>query len=209
MNKLYTSIIDYFNSKNNSYLKPEILCHPHIPKPLHGLAPREIKGKEWWDGIRQEAYKKYDYHCVACGVHKSEAKKHKWLEAHEFWNIDYNTGICEIKSIEPLCHYCHNFIHSGRLSMIINKEKTMEEVIDILEHGFKILSSNKLKAFYHTIGLAEYIGARTYGVQPYYVNDSNLDWNDYKLIFEGNEYHSKFKSFDEWFDFYSNLNAIN
>lgn len=117
-------------------LKPEILCHPHIPKPLHGVAPRAIKGQTWWDKTRQEAYRSTDYHCVACGVHKHEAKKHKWLEAHEFWNIDYNTGVCEVKSIEPLCHYCHNFIHSGRLSMIVGKEKSKQEVIDILEHGF-------------------------------------------------------------------------
>ena len=93
-------------------LKPEILAHPHIPKPMHGLSPRTIMGNEWWDVTRKEVYAKYDYHCIACGVPKAEAIAHHWLEAHEFWHIDYRTGVCEISSIEPLCHYCHNFIIS-------------------------------------------------------------------------------------------------
>ena len=170
-------------------LNPEILCHPHIPIPLHGVCPRNIKGTEWWDIVRQEAYKSTDYCCSACGVHKSQAKKHKWLEAHEFWDIDYMTGICKVESIRPLCHYCHNFIHSGRLSMIIDKEKSKEEIIEILEHGFKILKSNNLKCFPFTQAFANKIGAKTFGVLSYQMKTNpNLQDHDFVLIFEGKEY---------------------
>lgn len=195
------------NEANNApQLKPEILCHPNIPKPLHGVAPREIKGTEWWNNIRQDVYKSTDYHCVACGVHKSKAKKFKWLEAHEFWKIDYNTGICEITSIEPLCHYCHNFIHSGRLSVIINKEKSKKEVKEILEHGFNILSKNNLKAFPYTLDLARKLNANTYDVEAYEITiNPNIKWSDFKLIFEGREYKSKFNSQQEWQNHYNNL----
>jgi hypothetical protein len=97
-------------------MKPEILTHPNIPKPLHGLNPRSILGIEWWDKVRYEAQKRNNFKCFACGIDKYETKE-KWLEGHEYWNIDYKTGKCEVVSIEPLCHKCHNFIHSGRLAM--------------------------------------------------------------------------------------------
>jgi hypothetical protein len=186
-------------------LKPEILTHPNIPKPLHGMNPRTILGKEWWDKTRQEAYASTDYHCSSCGVHKSEAKKHKWLEAHEYWDINCMTGICEVKDIVPLCHYCHNFIHSGRLSMILGKSKSKEEVIEILEHGFKILKENNLKCFAYSKYLARKLGAKTYDVD-YYMPEENedLEWSDYALILEGKTYKSKFDNIEEWKEFYKN-----
>lgn len=184
-------------------LKPKILTHPHIPKPLHGIAPREIMGKDWWDKERQKVYALYGYHCAACGVHKSKAKKHKWLEAHEFWDINYETGICKIQSIEPLCHYCHNFIHSGRLSVIIDKEKSEKEVKEILEHGFKILSDNKLLCFPFTLSLGIDLDCNTYDVKTYILRTENILWTDWKLIWDGKEYRSKFQSEKEWKLFYN------
>ena len=185
-------------------LKPEILCHPHVPKPLHGVNPRDIMGRTLWDKTRLNAYASTDYHCVACGVAKHEAKKHKWLEAHEYWNIDYMTGTCSVTSIEPVCHYCHNFIHSGRLSVIVGKEKSKKEVVDILEHGFRILSEHNLKAFQFTVSLAKKLGANTYGVQGYApVVNENLKWSDFKLVYEGNEYRSKFNDIEEWYCHYN------
>jgi len=185
-------------------LKPEILTHPNIPKPLHGLSPRTIMGQKWWDNIRIQVYRKYEYHCIACGISKFLAKGHKWLEAHEYWNIDYMKGICEIKSIEPLCHYCHNFIHSGRLSMIIGKEKTIDETIQILEHGFEIIHNNKLKCFPSTLELGYFLKCNTYDVDSYILPDDNILWSDWKLIWDGKEYYSKFASFEEWRKFYAN-----
>jgi len=184
-------------------LKPEILTHPNIPKPLHGLNPRSIMGQEWWDEQRQLAYARNDFCCIACGVSKHEAKKHKWLEAHEFYNIDYNTGRVEIQSIEPLCHYCHNFIHSGRMKMIVGKEKSEEEVIEILEHGFKILSDNNLKCFEPTLDLAEELGAETFEVESYDIPNVRIEWKNWKLIFNNQEFVSKFDSFEDWKKFYA------
>jgi hypothetical protein len=185
-------------------LKPEILTHPHIPKPMHGLSPRTIMGLDWWYSIRKEVYARYNYHCIACGVSQTEAKLHHWLEAHEFWHIDYETGICEITSIEPLCHYCHNFIHSGRMAIILGKEKSKEKIVKILEHGFRILAKNKLKCFPFTLNFAESLCANTCGVDAYDLPDGDVAWKDWKLIWNGYEYHSRFKSFAEWKSFYQN-----
>jgi hypothetical protein len=156
-------------------------------------------GQAAWDVERRKAYASTDYHCIACGVHKSQAKAHQWLEAHEFYKIDYGAGRVEIEKIIPLCHYCHNFIHSGRLSMILDEEKTEEEVIDILEHGFKILSENDLTAFYGTLRLAEELGANTYGVTATLLPDGEMPaWEDWRLVWRGEEYPPKYKTYEEW-----------
>lgn len=180
--------------------------HPNIPKPLHGVSPRTIEGEEWWEKERRLTYARYDYHCIACGVVKHEARKHHWLEAHEYWQIDYNTGICRVDSIEPLCHYCHNFIHSGRLAMILGKEKTKVEVVEILEHGFEILAGAKLDCFPGTWWLAERLSAYTYGVMPYRFPDEDIAWNEWKLLWNGKEYHSPYKDFWAWQEHYKGGN---
>jgi len=184
------------------YLKPEILTHPNIPKPLHGTSPRTILGDVWWNKTRQEAYARNDYHCIACGVHKTKAQKHKWLEAHEFYKIDYENGVVEIESIEPLCHYCHNFIHSGRLRMIMGKEKSKQEVVRILEHGFSILYEANLKCFSGTLELAEEIGCPTFGVKCYADPVKIAPWELWRLVIEGKSYKGQFETFESWKTFY-------
>ena len=189
------------NSK--AKLRPEVLTHPNIPKPLHGLNPRTVKGKEWWDKTRFKAQEKYDYCCAACGVPKQEAKKHQWLEGHEYWDINYKTGVCEVIEIVPLCHYCHNFIHSGRLSAVAGKDKPLNEVREILKHGFKILKENNLKAFEGTIDVAIRLGVDTLGVSYYQLKPNILKWSDYSMLLEGQQYNSLFKNFKEWEKHYS------
>jgi hypothetical protein len=184
-------------------LRPEILTHPNIPKPLHGINPRSIMGQEWWDLKRKEVYAKNNFRCIACGVHKNNAKKHKWLEAHEFYNINYKKGIVEIVSIESLCHFCHNFIHSGRLKAILGKDKSLEEVRAILEHGFEILSQNNLKCFPGTLSLGKNLFCNTFGVVDYKIPKSEAKWSDWLMIFEGKEFKSKFNSYENWQDFYN------
>ena len=192
--------------RNYEYtINPVILQHPNIPKPLHGVNPRTIFGEEWWNKTRKDAYASNNYHCFACGVHKSQAKKYKWLEAHEFWDINEHTGICEVKEIVPLCHYCHKFIHSGKLQMdLLKGKKSIDECIEILEHGFKILSDNKLKAFPGTLLFANKISANTYGVKYYKIKD-DLAWEDYVMLYNGKYYGSKFKSCKEWEEHYKTI----
>lgn len=159
-------------------------------------------GNSWWNIKRQEVYASSDYHCIACGVHKSEAKLHQWLEAHEYYRYNYAKGIARIESIEPLCHFCHNFIHSGRLASIVGKEKSATEVRYILEHGFQILAQNKLQCFPFTLELAQSLEAETFGVTAYTPPKKIAPWSKWKLIFEGKEYTPHFQTYEEWANHY-------
>ena len=163
---------------------PSILLHPQIPKPLHLLNPRTILGDEWWNKCRQEAYARHKYCCYACGTHKLIAKYHNWLEAHEFYSINYKTG--EVKFIElvALCHSCHNYIHKGRMTMVVGTDDMPEEkYLDILTHGDKILRDNKLKTKIPKV---------------------KCEWKDWHLIIEDKNYGQRFHSYEEWSTYWRN-----
>lgn len=183
---------------------PTILTHPNIPKPLHGINPRTVMGQSWWNKERKKAYQSTSFRCLACDIQKRRAKYHQWLEAHEYYNYDYRNGTLTLEKIIPLCHSCHNFIHSGRLYILHQKgEISFSKVKDILEHGFAILKENNLNAFFGTIQVAEELGIHT-DVEPEIPEPCYVEWHEWKMVIEGKEYYSKFKNEEEWAAFYDN-----
>lgn len=170
-------------------LRPEILSQPNIPVPLHGMAPRVVFGESWWNMKRQAAYQSNNNCCIACGRPAMLTETHR-LEAHEMWEFDYENGIGTVIDIVPLCHYCHNFIHSGRLSMILGEEKTFEEVQAILTHGFKILDYHNLKVFPFTFSLARQMDVDTLRVTPYELQ-LKMKMSDWEMHYNGKVYHPK------------------
>ncbi len=173
------------------FTRPELLTHPNIPKPLHGLNPRTILGQEWWDKQRNKAYKKNNYCCWACGVHKDLAKYKKWLEAHESYDYDWINGKLELQEIAALCHCCHNFIHSGRLQILQDKCQISERKFsDIMNHGLSILRK-----------FPELLEAWDMRHAPGHF--SNVTWKDWHIVIEGQKYFSKFENVEEWYEFYN------
>ena len=161
-------------------LRPEVLLLPQIPKPMHGLAPRVVLGTKWWDETRQACYKSTDYHCVACGVHKTQARGPKWLEAHERYRTDYK--VCRLYYLEavPLCHFCHNYIHQGRLQALLEKHQiTQHKFVQIMQHGERVLvKAGLLRPEHQEIDLAQ--------------------WSKWRLVLFGKMYKPKFKTFQAW-----------
>lgn len=187
-------------------LIPEILTHPNIPKPLHGVNPRSIMGEIEWGLIKTETYKKYGYRCAACGVHVHQARFHKRLEAHENYEIDYFNGRVMIKSIEPLCHCCHQFIHSGFLSISFKNGNVSKGFVKfVLQHGINILNKHGLKIFPYTGELAKSFGCINIP-EGYAVSNFGAEWSKWRLVYEGKEYPPIHKSFGDWETFYSNEN---
>ncbi len=170
-------------------MRPEILLHPNIPQPLQGMSPRVILGEEWWDTKRKEAYKKHNYHCWACGVHKSDAKYKQWLEGHECYVFNYEKGTAFMVEVVALCYMCHAFIHSGLTQVWFNNNKiNKKEYGDIIKHGENLLKTVDYKK-----------------LNPYIIDSycKVADWADWKIIVDGKVYPTKFKNISEWKEHYS------
>lgn len=163
---------------------PAILLHPQIPKPMHGMAPRSVLGKVWWNKEREAAYASTNYHCEACGVPKWQAKYKQWLEAHEVYRIDYLKGRMIYERACPLCHYCHNYIHSGRLQWLFETRQINHiKYAAIIQHGDQVLAKAGLRK------QAPYAGP-------------TADWTEWHLVINGVEYPGKFKSMDDWLQYH-------
>ena len=100
---------------------PSILLTKRIPQPLHHRNPRSILTEidaDWWDRTRRRVYCSSGDHCRCCGVHKTDQLGwSKNIDAHELYDINYQTGEMRLKAIVPLCASgCHAGVHFGRLT---------------------------------------------------------------------------------------------
>lgn len=161
-------------------LRPEILMGPNTPKPMHGVAPRVVLGTKWWNEERNRAYKSTNYHCLTCGVHRSNAQRHKWLEGHEVYDVDYRAGRLIYVECVPLCHYCHNYIHSGRLQSLLEKgDISHQKFAAIVRHGDSIIKQSGL-------------------VKPLPYDGPFAEWSEWRLLVNGQEFSPLYKSLTEW-----------
>lgn len=196
-------------------LYPNLLFHPNIPKPLHGMAPRLYLGKEWWDRTKGTAKEKLNQHCWACGVHKTAAKYHGWLEAHECYSIDYAIGRVEYVGTCALCHSCHNYIHDGRMLILVQKgEFPLKKYLDILDHGNAILERFVTEQGQKWLGgknaFEPELLVENYPFFAFF--DKNLkwsgmgeapSWDEYHMIINGEKYSPIHRSFEDWKRYYS------
>jgi hypothetical protein len=168
--------------------RPELLLHDLIPPPLHGLAPRTVKGNTWWDVQRKSAMAKNMWKCWACNIPKTKAKKHKWLEGHESYDIDWKKGTCTLTEIVSLCHYCHNYIHLGRLQAMVEYGRESKEFMqDVVTHGNNLTAHLKKPKQPSPVDMAP--------------------WGQWVLIIDGVPYPSRFTSVEQWSGYYHWINT--
>ena len=116
-----------------------------------------------------------------------------------------------------MCHYCHQFIHDGRLFILLQKGEISEQYyLSILAHGNSLLK--------------DWLGLKTPFVKrPFQQNEPfcfhpnwltvpklkplewkfnpslpEAKWENYHLIFEGKRYERKHPTFQDWQNFYGN-----
>lgn len=171
--------------------RPEILLCPNIPKPMHGLAPRVVLGGSWWDKTRKEAYDSTNRRCIACGVHKYRAKARKWLEGHELYHTDYRLGRLTYLETVPLCHFCHNYIHDGRLQMLLEKGLVHhQKYAAIIQHGNRVLAEANLCKLTRKQREEELLHKAVAG--------ELAEWSDWRLVLFGSEYPPLYCDENEW-----------
>ena len=177
--------------KQSWKIRPEVLLCMNVPKPMHGVAPRVVLGSKWWNATRQEAYKSTKYHCIACGVHKDKARSKKWLEGHELYNIDYSKGLMFYVETVPLCHYCHNYIHDGRmLGLMQNGQFSHGKYKAVIEHGDRVLLESGLSRLSYE--------DREESVLDLALNGKLAEWSKWRLVIGRKKYGPKFKTEYAW-----------
>lgn len=156
---------------------------------MHGVVPREILGRMWWEQTRYAAFQSTNFHCLACGVSKWDAKYHKWLEGHELYKVDYYRGRLTYLETVPLCHYCHNFIHDGRLRNLLEQGKLHHaKYVAIIQHGDQVLASaglNRPSFLERELELARRKVAR---------------WDRWRLVLFDQLYPPKFRDEQSWLE---------
>lgn len=170
--------------------EPAILLRPSIPKPMHGTAPRVVLGQAWWDKERKAAYASTAYHCLACGVHQSQAEYRKWLEGHELYAIDYRRGLMRYERTAPLCHLCHAYCHPGRLQALLAAGKiTHAKFSAVVRHGDRVVKQAGLSRS-----------------APY--DGPVAAWGKWRLAIGRRRYKGKFKNAAEWLKYHEELNGV-
>lgn len=178
------------------FTRPELLYHPSIPAPMHGVNPRTIIGKVRWDKVRRRAYARNNDCCWVCGVHRSKAPVKRWLEAHEIYDIDYRKGRMKLREIVALCRLCHSYVHRRRIEILVDKKKIQPKFLRrVLTHGNTILNRTGAKPWYNVEKVIKEMAL------------SKVKWTKWHLIFEGKKYYSKFTGPNDWQNYYGKVNG--
>lgn len=196
-------------------LRPKLLLSPGIPLPLSQVNPRLIRGKTWWKQQRRFATRSNNYRCAICGTHQRDAKVNQYLEAHEIFSINYNKKRSAFKSVVALCHYCHSVIHIKRLLLLLERQQCgFKYVQAVINHGEHILNTANLPQTYNLAFARLFLAGNAKlkikpllaaeGIYPPEKPIRTIDWNKWRMVYNGKLYAPKFKSHEALLEHYCN-----
>jgi hypothetical protein len=123
----------------------EILTQTILPYSIHGVNPRVIMGESAWRKIVAEKQKEANHHCKSCGEYVAHVPG-DYLECHEIYDIDSVKREFKLGGFVCLCKKCHQYIHQGRLRMLVAEGAITEKYYnEIITRGNKLLSDKGLK----------------------------------------------------------------
>jgi hypothetical protein len=79
-----------------------------------------------------------------------------------------------------LCHYCHSYIHVGRMQALLEQGKiTHAKYAAVIQHGDSVLAMAGL-------------------CRPLPHTGETAPWQAWRLVLDGKEYPPLYETFDEW-----------
>jgi hypothetical protein len=121
------------------------------------------------------------FKCWACNIPEKKAREYQRLEGHENYEIDWASGTCTLTEVASLCHYCHNYIHRGRMEILLAYGKLSQSFVeDVIRHGDRLTAHLTRPAQRATVA----------------------PWADWVLLIDGKAYPSRFSSEAEWATYY-------
>jgi hypothetical protein len=121
----------------------------------------------------------------------SQAKRHQWVEGHELYFTDYAAGRAIYLETVPLCHYCHNYIHDGRMIALVGKgEMAQGSYKAIINHGNKVLREAGLeKPTWHE---------RDAELRKMALEGRVAPWSKWRLVLFGKLYKPLYATQEAW-----------
>lgn len=117
----------------------QILTQTILPFALHGVNPRTIMGEAEWNKVKHQVQRESMHECMCCGRYIRHVPG-DWIETHEVYNFDIDKKEVKLIGFVGLCGECHNFIHQGRLRiMVLQGRISIEEYRKIIIHGNRLL----------------------------------------------------------------------
>lgn len=193
-----------------------LLCMPNVPLPCHQLCPRTINPKRW-DYLRKKCYMDANYTCQASGAQLGHGHCH----SHELISVDWAHQTATFKRtvcLDPVLHV--RFIHNGRALTLFEKgdpQMTQPGMVKALQQGFSLIhdwnvehsGEEPLRVYAGFLQWAKHPALREAVeklVEAYDIKFYDFDWKcfnkenwpKWKLVYDGKEYPTKFKSQEEW-----------
>ena len=127
-----------------------LLLPKALPSSTHFQNPRTWMGKEKWDVVRKEVYKRANNVCEVCG---GKGRRHP-VEAHELWAFNLKTREQILIRFVALCPMCHRLQHMG-LAGIHNTTKKLNGA-ELAKHYNKLTNSQINFDELYEMGMAIY-----------------------------------------------------
>ncbi len=98
----------------------------------------------------------------------------------------------------PLCHYCHNYIHDGRMRDLLEKGLLHQsKYVAIIQHGDRVLQDAGLKRLAYD--------ERAQQIMLLELEGKIAPWSKWRLVIGRKVYPPKFKTLEEWQAFHNNI----